>query len=104
MSEAYQLFESLAKQMPDASLSQMFGKPCFKYNKKAFCCFFEDCMVFKLSEEALQEALLYKGATLFDPSKKGRAMKSWVQVPYSHAQHWEKYTTKSYAYLKSILA
>lgn len=69
--------------------SQMFGKPCFKINGKAFISLFENEMVFKLTGEALETALALKGARRFDPSGKGRPMKEWVQVPGTHKIKWE---------------
>lgn len=68
--------------------SQMFGKPCFKINGKAFISFFNNEMVFKLTGDAHAAALQLKGARLFDPSGKGRAMKEWVQVPGTHKARW----------------
>lgn len=70
--------------------SQMFGKPCFKINGKAFSCFFDDCMVFKLEGDNHKKALGLPGAKLFDPSGKGRPMKAWVQVPYEHVDKWNQ--------------
>ena len=48
----------------------MFGKPCFKINGKAFICFFQNEMVFKLTGENHSEALSFDGTQLFDPSGK----------------------------------
>lgn len=53
----------------------MFGKPCFKVNKKAFICFFQNEMVFKLFGEVHKDALSLDGSQLFDPSGKNRPMK-----------------------------
>ena len=64
-------------------------------------CFFENCMVFKLSGDAHAEALSLKGAMLFDPSHKGRPMKEWVQVPFLHSAKWEKYAKAAMAYVAS---
>jgi len=89
MKEENQFIES-GKSIKKAEQSQMFGKPCFKINGKAFCCFFENCMVFKLGGEEHEGALKLKGSKLFDPSGKGRAMKEWVQVPHLHAEKWKK--------------
>ena len=82
-------YQSAAEKIPDAVKSQMFGKPCYKINGKAFCCFFNNDMVFKLEGEMHQEALSYDGTQLFDPSGKGRAMKAWVQVPFHYEHLWE---------------
>lgn len=77
----------------------MFGKPCFKINGKAFCCFFENSMVFKLSGDEHAEAMKLKGSKLFDPSGKGRAMKEWVQVTYDHYKKWEKFAKAAVEYV-----
>lgn len=60
----------------------MFGKPCFKVNNKAFVCFFDNQMVFKLAGENLTDALMVVGSQLFDPSRKNRPMKQWVQLSF----------------------
>ncbi len=80
--------------------SQMFGKPCFKINGKAFMCFIENEMVFKLTGDSHKEATGLKGAKLFDPSGKGRAMKEWVQVPGSHSGTWEQFAKEALKYVK----
>ena len=79
--------------------SQMFGKPCYKTGGKAFVSFFEDCMVFKLAGEAHENALKLKGAKLFDPSGKGRAMKEWVQVPAAHVSKWPELARAAFSYV-----
>jgi hypothetical protein len=72
------LFTQTGSAIKGAELSQMFGKPCFKINGKAFICFFEKSMVFKLSGDDHKNALALKGVQLFDPSDKKRPMKEWV--------------------------
>jgi len=59
--------------MKDAEQSQMFGKPCFKINKNAYMCFFQNEMVFKLTGEEHSDALSLDGAQLFDPSGKNKS-------------------------------
>ena len=81
-----------------AAESQMFGKPCFKINGKAFISFFENEMVFKLAGDAHATAMALKGARLFDPSGKGRAMKEWVQVPGAHKTKWKTLAQDAVAY------
>ncbi|HYG52293.1 MAG TPA: hypothetical protein VD905_15390 [Flavobacteriales bacterium] len=49
MSKRESLYLSIGKKIKGAEESQLFGKPCFKVNGKAFICFFEDEMVFKLN-------------------------------------------------------
>lgn len=83
-----QLYLEIGQAFAGAERSQMFGKPCFKINGKAFMCLFGQCMVFKLTGKDHEAAVALKGAMLFDPSGKGRAMKEWVQVPYIHKDKW----------------
>jgi hypothetical protein len=84
-----------------AEQSQMFGKPCFKINGKAFISFFENEMVFKLTGDDHKKALSLEGARLFDPSGKKRPMKEWVQVPGAHAGEWAKLAKAAAKYVGS---
>jgi hypothetical protein len=81
--------------------SQMFGKPCFKINGKAFTSFFNNCMIFKLTGDKHQEALSLDGSELFDPSGKNRPMKEWVQVSFSDADRWYEFASDAFEYVKS---
>lgn len=85
--------------MKDAEQSQMFGKPCFKINGKAFICFFQNEMVFKLGGDAHKEALSWDGSQLFDPSGKKRPMKEWVQVPAHYSDKWAKLAKEALKYV-----
>ncbi len=100
MTEEQVVFEEVSSQLEGAIKSQMFGKPCFKIEKKAFVCFFQNEMVFKLSGELHAEALALEGAKLFDPSGKGRPMKEWVQLPFSHKSTWPRYAAAALNYVK----
>jgi hypothetical protein len=97
-----QLYILIGRNFTDAQQSQMFGKPCFKINGKAFISFFENGMVFKLTGNIHQEALSLDGSKLFDPSKKGRPMKEWVWVSYEYRNKWKEFAAASYEYLKAI--
>ena len=99
MTEAQELYLRIGNSLPDTIESQLFGKPCFKINGKAFVCFFENEMVFKLSGDAHSEALVFDGSQLFDPSKKGRPMKEWVQVPFDYSDSWEKFAKAALEYV-----
>jgi len=48
-------------------------------------------MVFKLDGKIHADAMALKGAKLFDPSGKGKAMKAWVQVPFEHKKRWSEF-------------
>lgn len=68
MKEEDKLYLSIGQKLIDAEQSQMFGKPCFKIYGKAFICFFQNEMVFKLSGNIHADALSLDGSQLFDPS------------------------------------
>jgi len=101
MSPEEQAYEGAAGSCPDAERSQMFGKPCFKTGGKAFVCYFQQCMVFKLGGNEHAAALALPGSVLFDPSGKGRAMKEWVQVPSEHKAQWKKLAQAAYHYVRA---
>jgi hypothetical protein len=92
-------FNEIGKKIKDAEVGMLFGKPCFKVNGKAFVCFYNNCMVFKLSGDDHTTALGFDGSKLFDPSGKGRAMKEWVQVTYDYAGKWEKLAKVAFDYV-----
>ncbi|MGB0391878.1 MAG: hypothetical protein ACPGRC_00835 [Salibacteraceae bacterium] len=95
-----QKFEEVGASIPESTRSQMFGKPCFKIGKKAFVCFFQNEMVFKLNGKAHMEALSLDGAKLFDPSGKGRPMKKWIQIPFHYQDQWLELSKTAFEYVK----
>lgn len=101
-SDAFSTFIQTGKACPGAVQSQMFGKPCFKLNGKAFMCFYENEMVFKLPEPLRGDALGWEGSRLFDPSGKNRPMKEWVQVPFKYAQKYKMLADQALSYLSSL--
>jgi hypothetical protein len=100
MAKEENLFEEIGNSIKSAEISQMFGKPALKINGKAFSCFFENCMVFKLTGESHSAAIKLKGSKLFDPSGTGRAMKEWVQISPTHKSKWETFANEAMAYVK----
>ncbi len=86
-------FETIGEKIIGSVRGQLFGKPCFKIGKKAYTCYFESCMVFKLTGDSHAQALSLPQAQLFDPSRKGRPMKAWVQLPFTTVEEWHHYAT-----------
>lgn len=101
MSPAETEFRAIGAAQAAAEAGQLFGKPCFKINGKAFVCFFQEAMVFKLAAAARQEALALDGAQLFDPSGKGRPMKEWVQVPAHYRAQWPGMAAAAHQYVQA---
>ncbi len=99
MTKQETLYTAIGQKLKGAELSQMFGKPCFKVQGKAFCCFFQNEMVFKLANNIHKEALSLDGSKLFDPSGKNRPMKEWVQVSFDHHAQWEKFAKAALNYV-----
>ncbi len=99
MTSQQELYTSISQKLKDTVESQMFGKPCFKIDGKAFICFFQNEMVFKLSGDAHSDALSLDGAQLFDPSGKKRPMKEWVQVPSEYSDKWEIFAKEAMTYV-----
>jgi hypothetical protein len=92
-------YTAAGESIKKAEASQMFGKPCFKINGKAFMCFFENAAVFKLTDQDHEAAIKLSGSVLFDPSAKGRPMKEWVQVSYKHKDKWNTLATSAAKYV-----
>ena len=93
---------AIGRSLENAVDSQMFGKPCFKVKGKAFVSYFDNCMVFKLGGEAHRDALSLDGAMLFDPAKKGRPMKEWVQLPESYSDQWADFARSAIEYVDNL--
>lgn len=100
MTKEEELYTTIGQKLNDAEQSQMFGKPCFKIKGKAFICFFQNCMVFKLTDNMHEEALSFDGSQLFDPSGKKRPMKEWVQVPFDYKDKWTKFAKAALEYVE----
>ncbi len=100
--QATDLYTTIGHALNNAEESQMFGKPCFKINGKAFICFFQNSMVFKLTGQAHDKALELQHAQLFDPSGKGWPMKEWAQVSFEHADLWRLFGRSAYDYVLEL--
>jgi hypothetical protein len=101
MTKEEKLYTETGLAIKGAEQSQMFGKPCFKVNGKAFMSFFDNEIVFKLNASSHKEALSLDGARQFDPSKKNRPMKEWVQVSYHYKEKWPAFAKAAFEYVKS---
>ena len=98
---AAETYEQIGLSITGAASSQMFGKPCFKIEGKAFACFFQEAMVFKLTGTVRENAQQLEGALLFDPSGKGRPMKEWIQVPFTHKDKWPELAQAAAQFVKT---
>jgi TfoX N-terminal domain len=94
------IVERLGREQMGVVAAKMFGMPCVKADGKMFAGFSEEAMVFKLGGEAHAQALGLARAQVFDPSKMGRPMKAWVQVPSAHTDAWEELAERALAYVR----
>ncbi|WP_329086768.1 MULTISPECIES: hypothetical protein [unclassified Streptosporangium] len=87
-------FKQVGAELADlgVGISRMMGSPALKDQAgKVFASLQRDgAMVFRLVRDTPEHtaALQLAGASLFDPSGQGRAMKDWVVVPHSSAGKW----------------
>ena|SRR5687768_6249217 len=102
MTEAHKQYLKIGTSIKGAEESQMFGKPCFKTNGKAFMSFFDECAVFKLQGDEHADALSLDGALAFDPSGKGRPMKEWVQLPVAYVKKWPVLAKAAFNYVSKL--
>jgi len=101
---AKEKFEKMANKLPDCKLSKMFGKECIKAaNGKALAIFFEGDMVFKLIDDAADDALSLDGSHIFEPSK-GRKMNGWIQVPDDYIDRWDNFAESARVYVSICIA
>ena len=57
MTTQQELYIFSRQKLKDTEQSQMFGKPCFKIEGKAFICFFQNEMVFKLTNNTPRKSI-----------------------------------------------
>ena|ERR1039458_5823746 len=103
MTNAEELFHSIAEELIDLKEGKMFGAMCIKTpNGKAVVMLWKDDLVVKLEGKMLSEALNLTGAKPFDPMG-GRPMKEWVQVPFKHHERWKELAMISTELVRRII-
>ncbi len=102
MTTSEEKYHASASKVEGSVSSQMFGKLCYKLNKKPFVSYFQDSMVFKLTGDIHTKALGLPGAQLFDPSGKNRPMREWVQVPIDHEAEWDGLAVAAADYVSGL--
>ncbi len=101
---AKEKFDHLANTLRDCKSGKMFGKECIKAaNGKALAIFFQDDMVFKLKDEAYDDAMALDGACIFAPAK-DRPMKGWVQLSFDYVDQWDVFAKAACTYVSALPA
>ncbi|WP_245679171.1 hypothetical protein [Actinomadura hibisca] len=94
MMSAEEDFRRVGAELADLGVrvSSMMGSPALKdHAGKVFANLHRDgAMVFRLVRDTPEHAaaLALPGASLFDPSGRGREVKDWVVVPHSSVDQW----------------
>ncbi len=104
MSDAEILYHTIAEALPAAKQGKLFGCPCVKApNGKAVLFYWPkaECVVFKLTGEAEQEALSLDGAHYFNPMQ-DRPMNGWVQLSFHYAGRWPEFAAQAMEYVKGL--
>ena len=102
MTKAEELFHKLTKEIPDGKEGKMFGSLCIKTpNGKSGAMLWKDCLVVKLQDDDMKEALSLDGADLFEPMK-GKKMKEWAQIPFDYKDKWKKFALISMNSVKKL--
>lgn len=99
-------YDRIAQELTDGAgvkPGHMMGNPTLYVGGKAFAGLFGDAMIFKLAGEPHARALALPGASLFDPSGRGRPMKAWVQVPLAQTAAWPDLAEQALHTLRSSL-
>jgi hypothetical protein len=70
----------------------LFGARSLTLEGTAFACLKSGQLAVKLGagSAAHEAALDLDGASLFDPSGKGRPFKDWVAIPFTESQQWAR--------------
>ncbi len=86
------LYHEIAGVLEEATEGKMFGALCIKApNGKAGVMYSKTgLLVCKLNGADEQEALKLSGTRTFTPAD-NREMKGWIEIPYTHAEHWKKF-------------
>ena len=102
MTNAEQHYHDIAAATPNGTESKMFGAKCVKApNGKAAFFFKNECMVFKLTGDAVTEAMSLDGVDLFNP-KGNRPMNGWYEVPTDYENRWEEFAAAAMDYVKGL--
>ena len=87
----------------DVRVGKMFGRSAVLYRGKLIACFVPTGCTIPLDDPEHAAALALDGATLFDPSGKGRPMKVWVVLGPEHAAHLPRFARAAARRIDALL-
>ena len=99
----YKKFKEISDALPGCKSGKMFGAECIKSsnNGKALAFYYKEHMVFKLKDEAYDDAMSLDGTDLFNPTGT-RPMGGWVQVPEDYMNKWDTFAEAAREYVASL--
>jgi len=99
--KAINTFDQIGELLTDKKRSSMFGIPCYKVGRKPFIMFYDNEIVCKLIGQAHSEAMILKGATLFNPKRNTKPMENWVRIPFLYSEKWKYFSKIAYEFVKN---
>lgn len=102
MGNAEIIFQNIIESIPSATEGKIFGARCIKSkNGKTAAIFWKDEMLFKLTENDLEDALKLPGAKigshLYAPEK---PMNGWLSLSHEMNIKWKNYTIKAIEFVE----
>jgi hypothetical protein len=79
----------------EASLGQLYGKPCALIKGHAFMVFCFDGVAFRLKGRVRLQASALPGARYWDPLARDVPSMDWVHVPEAHFLRWDRFAIES---------
>lgn len=79
----------------EASLGQLYGKPCAMIRGHAFIVYCFDGMAFRLRGRVRLQASAQPGARYWDPLGRDVPSMDWIYVPEVHFLRWDRYALES---------
>lgn len=79
----------------EASLGQLYGKPCAMIKGHAFIVYCFDGVAFRLSGRTRLQASALSGARYWDPLGRDVPNMDWIHVPEAHFMRWDRLALES---------
>ncbi len=84
----------------DASLGQLYGKPCALIKGHALIVFCFDGMAFRLRGRVRLQASALPGSRYWDPLGREVMNMDWIYVPEAHFLRWDRFALESARFAK----
>ncbi len=103
MANARTRFDTICEylgRMHEASVGQLYGKPCVLIKGHAFLVFCFDGMAFRLRGRVRLQATTLEGARYWDPLGRDIPSMDWVLIPEQHFLRWDRFALDAARFAK----